>query len=207
MKQKQKRKKEKRVKNNNGVPMFCLKTNQHPEAFAESNLAKDPGFSSKLRCYRPIYGFASGDPLRFKRAVAHKDLFYIDDKDVDFKDVIEAPLPKAPLDTAVVCHWLAIECVQPAIPENAPVEVIAGPSDGKKSEQKDDGLPVDIKLPINNIRCWLVFKQNIVWVPILFLNHDLKMRISTVAQAEETKEYDHDGPLARICCNIGHEKE
>ena len=39
--------------------------------------------------------------------------------------MIEGPLPKAPLDTAVVCHWLAIEGVQPAIPENAPVE---GPS-------------------------------------------------------------------------------
>lgn len=36
--------------------------------------------------------------------------------------MIEAPLPKAPLDTAVVCHWLAIEGVQPAIPENAPIE-------------------------------------------------------------------------------------
>lgn len=32
--------------------------------------------------------------------------------------IIEAPLPKAPLDTAVVAHWLAIEGVQPAIPEN-----------------------------------------------------------------------------------------
>lgn len=36
---------------------------------------------------QPIYGFASGDPLRFRRALGHKDLFYIDDKDVDFKDV------------------------------------------------------------------------------------------------------------------------
>lgn len=36
--------------------------------------------------------------------------------------VIDAPLPKAPLDTAVVAHWLAIEGVQPAIPENSPVE-------------------------------------------------------------------------------------
>lgn len=36
--------------------------------------------------------------------------------------MIEAPLPKAPLDTAVICHWLAIEGVQPAIPENAPLE-------------------------------------------------------------------------------------
>lgn len=37
--------------------------------------------------YQPIYGFTSNDPLRFKRAAGHKDLFYIDDKDVEFKDV------------------------------------------------------------------------------------------------------------------------
>jgi transcription initiation factor TFIID subunit 6 len=37
--------------------------------------------------YQPIYGFASNDPPRFKRASGHKDLFYIDDKDVDIKDV------------------------------------------------------------------------------------------------------------------------
>lgn len=36
---------------------------------------------------QPVYGFASGGQLRFKRAVGHRDLFYIDDKDVDFKDV------------------------------------------------------------------------------------------------------------------------
>ncbi|XAR68150.1 hypothetical protein NMG60_11003185 [Bertholletia excelsa] len=104
-----------------------------------------------LRNVEPIYGFASGDPLRFKRAVGHKDLFYIDDKDMDFKDVIEAPLPKAPLDTSIVCHWLAIEGVQPAIPENAPVEVISAPSDNKRPEQKDDGLAVDIKLPVKHV--------------------------------------------------------
>lgn len=38
--------------------------------------------------------------------------------------MIEAPLPKAPLDTAVVNHWLAIEGVQPAIAENPPLEGI-----------------------------------------------------------------------------------
>lgn len=36
---------------------------------------------------QPVYGFASGDPLRFKRAAGHKDLFYIEDKDVEFKEV------------------------------------------------------------------------------------------------------------------------
>ncbi|KAK7288475.1 hypothetical protein RIF29_01935 [Crotalaria pallida] len=101
-----------------------------------------------LRNLEPIYGFTSNDPLRFKRAAGHKDLFYVDDKDVEFKDLIEAPLPKAPLDTSVTCHWLAIEGVQPAIPENAPVEA---PSEMTKSEYKEDGLPVDVKLPVKHV--------------------------------------------------------
>ncbi|CAD5187631.1 unnamed protein product [Musa acuminata subsp. malaccensis] len=114
--------------------------------------AEDVNSALSLRNVEPIYGFASGDPLRFKRAVGHKDLFYIDDRDVDFKEVIDAPLPKAPLDTAVVAHWLAIEGVQPAIPENAPVEAIVAPSENKKSENsKEDGLLVDLKLPVKHV--------------------------------------------------------
>ncbi|XP_047342417.1 transcription initiation factor TFIID subunit 6 [Impatiens glandulifera] len=104
-----------------------------------------------LRNVEPLYGFTCNDPLRFKKAVGHKGLFYIDDKDLDFKEVIDAPLPKAPLETTVVCHWLAIEGIQPAIPENASVEVISTPPDAKKTEQKDDGLPVDIRLPIKHV--------------------------------------------------------
>jgi len=40
-----------------------------------------------LFMYQPIYGSTSNDPPQFKRAAGHKDLFYIDDKDVDIKDV------------------------------------------------------------------------------------------------------------------------
>ncbi|TYH21094.1 hypothetical protein ES288_A04G015000v1 [Gossypium darwinii] len=101
-----------------------------------------------LRNVEPICGFASRDALRFKKAAGHKDLFYIDDKDVEFKEVLESPLPKAPLDTSVTSHWLAIEGIQPAIPENASIEA---PSDGKKAEYKEDGLSVDVKLPIKHV--------------------------------------------------------
>lgn len=114
--------------------------------------ADDVDSALSLRNVEPVYGFASGDPLRFKRAVGHKDLFYIDDREVDFKEIIEAPLPKAPLDTAVVAHWLAIEGVQPAIPENPPIDAISAPTENKRTEQvKNDGLPVDIKLPVKHI--------------------------------------------------------
>ncbi|GAB4826901.1 hypothetical protein Ancab_033779 [Ancistrocladus abbreviatus] len=113
--------------------------------------AEDVDSALNLRNVEPIYGFASKDPMRFKRAAGHKDLFYIDDKDLEFKDVIEAPLPRAPLDTALVAHWLAIEGVQPAIPENPSVETLTAPPESKKSEYKDDVLPVDIKLPVKHV--------------------------------------------------------
>lgn len=36
---------------------------------------------------QPLFGFTSGAPRQFKKAAGHKDLFYVDDKDVEFKDV------------------------------------------------------------------------------------------------------------------------
>ncbi|KAI8552934.1 hypothetical protein RHMOL_Rhmol06G0306600 [Rhododendron molle] len=116
--------------------------------------ADDVESALKLRNVEPIYGFASGDPLRFKRAAGHNDLFYVEEKDVEFKDVIEAPLPKAPLDTAVVAHWLAIEGVQPTIPENVSIEgislIVLGTS-SIPTDYKEDGALVDIKLPAKHV--------------------------------------------------------
>ncbi|KAK4777355.1 hypothetical protein SAY87_017542 [Trapa incisa] len=119
-------------------------------ADAALELAPDVEYRTR-EIMQPIYGFASGGPLCFRKAIGHKDLFYLEDKDIDIKDVIDAPLPKAPLDTAVLCHWLVIEGVQPAIPENAPVQVTYAPSGGKIQEQRDDNLPLDIKLLVRHV--------------------------------------------------------
>ena len=99
---------------------------------------------------QPLYGFGSKDPARFVRAAGHADLFYVQDLDTptgqasachfccmhpawkgmylsdqsacNLKQIIEGGLPKFPVEVGVVPHWLAIEGVQPNIPENAPVE-------------------------------------------------------------------------------------
>lgn len=113
-------------------------------------MREDVDGALSLRNVEPVYGFASGGHLQFKRSLGHRDLFYIDDRDVDFKDVIESLLPKAPLDTAIACHWLAIEGVQPSIPENAPVGVIVAPPNCKNYDQ-NDGHPADLKLPVKHI--------------------------------------------------------
>ncbi|GJZ32473.1 transcription initiation factor TFIID subunit 6-like protein [Tanacetum coccineum] len=112
--------------------------------------AEDVDNALQFRKMEPIY-VATGNFLQFKTAGRHKDLFYIEDKDVEFREVIEAPLPKAPLDTALVGHWLAIEGVQPAIPENPPLEVLLAPSENKKPDSKEDGVSNDVKTPVKHV--------------------------------------------------------
>lgn len=116
----------------------------------------DVNSALSLRNVEPLYGFASGDPLRFRRALGHSDLFYVEDIDLEFKEIVDAPLPKAPLDTSVVAHWLAVEGVQPAIPENAPVESLPVPQEPKRGDsqagpRKEDDSAVDVKPPVKHV--------------------------------------------------------
>ena len=68
---------------------------------------------------QPLYGFKSAEPYRFRRTVSNtQDLFYVEDEEIDFDTILNRPLPKVPLDVTFTAHWLAIEGVQPAIPQN-----------------------------------------------------------------------------------------
>ncbi|BBN03112.1 transcription initiation factor TFIID subunit 6 [Marchantia polymorpha subsp. ruderalis] len=116
----------------------------------------DVNSALSLRNVEPLYGFASGDPLRYRRALGHADLYYIEDRELDFKEIIDVPFPKAPLDTSVVAHWLAVEGVQPAIPENAPIEPITVPPEAKKVDgqaivRKEEDALVEIKPPVKHV--------------------------------------------------------
>jgi transcription initiation factor TFIID subunit 6 len=64
-----------------------------------------------------LYGYDPMEQLIF-RAVPNSDIFYVPGDEVNLTDVLQEPLPKAPLPPALTCHALAIEGVQPAIPEN-----------------------------------------------------------------------------------------
>ncbi|PUU84313.1 hypothetical protein B9Z19DRAFT_1013826 [Tuber borchii] len=68
----------------------------------------------------PLYGYESTRPLRFGEASLGQaqPIFYVEDDEVDFEKLINAPLPKVPRDVTFTGHWLAIEGVQPAIPQN-----------------------------------------------------------------------------------------
>lgn len=76
----------------------------------------------RLKNVEPLYGFGGKHPARFARAAGFPDVFYVEDRDLNIDQVIEAPLPKVPVDIGVMVHWLVVDGVQPAIPENAPLE-------------------------------------------------------------------------------------
>ncbi|XP_010480190.1 PREDICTED: transcription initiation factor TFIID subunit 6b [Camelina sativa] len=97
-------------------------------------MAHDVDSALHFRNLEPTSGSKS---VRLRRAPENRDLYFLDDKDVELKNVIEAPLPNAPLDASITSHWLAIDGIQPSIPLNSPPQAI---SDLKRSEYKDDVL-------------------------------------------------------------------
>jgi transcription initiation factor TFIID subunit 6 len=74
----------------------------------------------KVLNIEPLFGYESTRPLRFGEAVigAGNHIYWVDEDEVDFERLINAPLPKVPREITFTAHWLAIEGVQPSIPQN-----------------------------------------------------------------------------------------
>eukprot|EP00850_Spirogloea_muscicola_P021168 SM000239S08073 [mRNA] locus=s239:3886:7958:+ [translate_table: standard] len=116
---------------------------------------EDVNSALSLRNVERLYGFQSSDSLRFCKALGHSDLYYVDDRDLDFREIVEAPLPRPPLDTSVVAHWLAVEGVQPAIPENSPLETSAQAADPARKDASarplQEEAPVEVKSAVKHV--------------------------------------------------------
>lgn len=71
-----------------------------------------------------IYGYGSKEPMEFKKTVAgNESLFFTEEKELSLEEIVtQTKLPPLPLQPTYTVHWLAIEGVQPEIPQN-PVKV------------------------------------------------------------------------------------
>jgi transcription initiation factor TFIID subunit 6 len=77
----------------------------------------DLNLALKARNQEPLYGFDPTEPLAF-RSVPGTGLFYVPSEEVDIETLLQEPLPKSPQPMVLTSHWLAIEGVQPKIPQN-----------------------------------------------------------------------------------------
>jgi transcription initiation factor TFIID subunit 6 len=93
-------------------------------------MTSDINQALKVLNIEPLYGYDNSQPLQFKEALVSggQTLYYIDDQEVEFEKLINQELPKVPRQAAFTAHWLAIEGVQPMVPQNPlPSEIKALP--------------------------------------------------------------------------------
>lgn len=99
----------------------------------------DFNYALESRNVDRIYGYDPSEALVF-RQVPNSAIFYVPREEVDLEAFVQQPLPKAPPPMTLTSHWLAVDGVQPQIPENpnlaeATVEAAATvPSTGPKEE-------------------------------------------------------------------------
>lgn len=72
----------------------------------------------------PLYGYENGsareEEVKFNKVESSngQTLYYLEDEEVDFEKLINEPLPEVPRLPTFTAHWLAVEGIQPAIPQN-----------------------------------------------------------------------------------------
>ncbi|KAK4983670.1 histone H4-like TAF Taf6, SAGA complex subunit [Elasticomyces elasticus] len=98
---------------------------------------QDISHALRLLDVEPLYGYESTRPLRFGEASlgGMERLFYVEDEEVEFEKLVNSALPKVPREMSFTAHWLAVEGVQPSIPQNPMTN-----ADGRSQDQRSQDL-------------------------------------------------------------------
>jgi transcription initiation factor TFIID subunit 6 len=86
----------------------------------------------------------------FNKVDGVRDLFFVEDAEVNVKSLAEKPIPPVPLDYSVASHWLAVEGIQPAVPQNPVTTTGVDPDAGMDSSRRNgtERRSADIAEPV-----------------------------------------------------------
>ncbi|EFC49518.1 predicted protein, partial [Naegleria gruberi] len=128
-----------------------------------------------MKNIEPLYGFKgqSSQPNRFRRVKQTKDLYFLEDVELDLKDCLEKPLPKIPIGPSIFTHWLAIQGIQPKIPQNPTIEET-------ESERKKESKDKDQSKKVSSSH-----DPNVEFKPLVkhILSEELQMYFEKVTEA------------------------
>jgi transcription initiation factor TFIID subunit 6 len=93
----------------------------------------------------PLYGHTSFNPPTFRRALPFPQMpsagsvYFVEDEEIDFDRVLREEKIALPKGVSWTAHWLAVEGVQPLIPENPPAIPRDPDPEATKSELQVNG--------------------------------------------------------------------
>lgn len=83
--------------------------------------AEDLDLALKAQGQEPLYGLCAAEHIPFRFASGNgRELHFLEDKELDLSELVNQQMPKVPMAPSLRAHWLAIDGVQPSIPENPP---------------------------------------------------------------------------------------
>lgn len=106
-----------RLRNIEPIYGFSSRKRNRDQAFARDNSDQGDVVGQPLPVAAPAQKEGQVQTT-FKQAEGIPELFFIEDSEESIKSMLEAPFPELPLEVTISAHWLAIDGIQPSIPQN-----------------------------------------------------------------------------------------
>ncbi|KAL7683551.1 putative TATA box binding protein associated factor (TAF) [Plasmopara halstedii] len=76
----------------------------------------------QARNLESLYGFSAPGNVKYKPCDENETLYFAEEEELELSELLNAPLGQLPLHHVLNVHWLAVDGVQPLIPENESAE-------------------------------------------------------------------------------------